>query len=219
MVDYRSPVDNTKIRFQEYDNNFLPDKLMKLLTVGNSNSGKTAFLRCFKKEKFQDFSFPTIGVDFILRDCLFKDTKIRIKVWDTAGQERFKTISKQYFQGAQGILLFYDTTDISSFLKIKAWLKDINDNTKEGISIILVGNKIDLIKDRIISTKEGEKFANLNRIEFIETSAKTGENVEECFIKLINNMLLNNNYTSSDSNNSICLPEKREQRTFELCNC
>lgn len=110
---------------------------------------------------------------------------VKLQIWDTAGQERFRTITSSYYRGANGIIVVYDVTDRESFANVKQWLHEIDRYASENVHKLLVGNKIDLEKKRVVSTEEGREFAQSIGIEFIETSAKmedkAANHVEETF--------------------------------------
>jgi len=101
--------------------------------------------------------------------------------WDTAGQERFRTITSSYYRGAHGIIVVYDVTDMESFNNVKQWLHEIDRYACENVNKLLVGNKSDLEKKRVVSTEQAQEFANSLGIEFMETSAKNATNVENAF--------------------------------------
>ena len=96
---------------------------------------------------------------------------MKINFWDTSGQERYRSITKQYFKGAQGIILVYDVTKKETFTNLQKWIKEIQQNAKEEVRIIILGNKIDKINEREISIEEGKDFADANSTLFMETSA------------------------------------------------
>ncbi len=108
-------------------------------------------------------------------------------MWDTAGQERFKSLIPSYLKNANCVILTYDITDKSSFTSLNKWLSDAKDNVVEGTFIILCGNKIDLNNKRVIPKEEAEKFAQDNNISYAETSATTGEGINELFNTIISN--------------------------------
>jgi Ras-related protein Rab-2A len=115
---------------------------------------------------------------------------IKLQIWDTAGQESFRSIARSYYRGSACVLLVYDITRRSSFQACSEWLQDAlsqcNASTTGGansMTIILIGNKLDLERQRQVSYEEGERFAKQNNLAyFMETSAKTSEKVEAAFI-------------------------------------
>jgi small GTP-binding protein len=111
------------------------------------------------------------------------DKKIKLQIWDTAGQESFRAITKSYFRGATGALLVYDITRRETFDHVKTWLEELRGAADKDISIILVGNKCDLEERRKVSKEEAQEWAREHRLKAaVETSAKTGEAVEQAFV-------------------------------------
>ena len=110
--------------------------------------------------------------------------RIKLQIWDTAGQERFRTITTAYYRGAMGILLVYDVTDEKSFNNIRTWYANVEQHASEGVNKILIGNKCDMDDKRVISEEQGRALAQELGIPFVETSAKSGINVEDAFISL-----------------------------------
>ena len=156
----------------------------KILTLGETTVGKTSILNKFTDNVFTSTQLPTIGIDFKIKNIKIGELNIGLKIWDTAGQERYRNITKQYFKGADGILLVFDLTKRDTFDKINQWIEQLNNYTSTyEISIVLIGNKKDL-PDREISFEEGKKRAKELNVEYFETSAKTGENINEAFMNL-----------------------------------
>ncbi len=108
---------------------------------------------------------------------------LQIQIWDTAGQERFRSVTRSYYRGAAGALLAYDVTSRESFNALGNWLTDARTLASPSIVILLVGNKKDLDGEREVTFLEASRFAQENDLIFLETSAKTGEAVEEAFLK------------------------------------
>lgn len=106
---------------------------------------------------------------------------VKLQIWDTAGQERFRTMSTSYYRGAHGIIIVYDITDRSSFINIESWWREMSRETSQDVSVILVGNKNDMALMRTVSYEEGRRLAAKYGVAFMETSAKTGNNVNELF--------------------------------------
>jgi Ras-related protein Rab-1A len=113
---------------------------------------------------------------------------VKLQIWDTAGQERFRTITSAYYRGADGIITVYDVTNQESFDHVQDWLHEVDRYASPGTVKLLVGNKCDR-EDRVISTETGEAFANNLNMPFLETSAKTAENVEAAFLAMASELI------------------------------
>lgn len=156
--------------------------LFKYIIIGDSAVGKSCLLLQFTDKRFQPVHDLTIGVEFGARMVTIDGKQIKLQIWDTAGQESFRSITRSYYRGAAGALLVYDITRRETFNHLTTWLDDARQNSNHSMSIMLIGNKIDLEAKRAVSREEGEQFARDNGLIFMETSAKTAANVEEAFI-------------------------------------
>ncbi|EMS64144.1 Ras-related protein RABC1 [Triticum urartu] len=162
------------------------DYLFKLLLIGDSGVGKSSLLLRFTSDSFEDLS-PTIGVDFKVKMVNIAGKKLKLAVWDTAGQERFRTLTSSYYRGAQGIIMVYDVTRRETFTNLSdIWAKEIDlYSTNQDCIKMLVGNKVDKESERAVTKKEGIDFAREYGCLFLECSAKTKVNVEQCFEELV----------------------------------
>ena len=158
----------------------------KIAIVGNQHVGKTTILSRYKYETTDNTYAPTVGIDFLTKNVFLEDKTIRLIMWDTAGQERFKSLIPSYLKNANCVILTYDVTDKSSFASLSKWLTDVKDNVVNGTFIILCGNKIDINNKRVVPKEDAEKFAEENGIAYIETSATTGQGINELFNTIIN---------------------------------
>ena len=104
------------------------DQLIKLVFIGDSSVGKTCLLMRFSENRFSADHMPTIGIDFKIKMMQVHDKRVKMQLWDTAGQERFQTITANYYKGAEGVLLVYDSTQAQTFSNIRNWLKQIDQN-------------------------------------------------------------------------------------------
>ncbi|KAK8766986.1 hypothetical protein V5799_006234 [Amblyomma americanum] len=125
------------------------------------------------------------------RLCLFSlqnkvvtvdDYKVKLQIWDTAGQERFRSVTHAYYRDAHALLLLYDVSNKTSFDNTRAWLGEINEYAQDDVVIMLIGNKADIQQDRQVRLEDGERLAREYGVAFMETSAKTGCNVELAFM-------------------------------------
>uniref|UniRef100_A0A2K5HE82 RAB37, member RAS oncogene family n=1 Tax=Colobus angolensis palliatus TaxID=336983 RepID=A0A2K5HE82_COLAP len=110
--------------------------------------------------------------------------RVKLQIWDTAGQERFRSVTHAYYRDAQALLLLYDITNKSSFDSIRAWLTEIHEYAQRDVVIMLLGNKADMSSERVIRSEDGETLAREYGVPFLETSAKTGMNVELAFLAI-----------------------------------
>uniref|UniRef100_A0A8C0ISE5 RAB37, member RAS onco family n=1 Tax=Chelonoidis abingdonii TaxID=106734 RepID=A0A8C0ISE5_CHEAB len=115
--------------------------------------------------------------------CIFIGA-VSLQIWDTAGQERFRSVTHAYYRDAQALLLFYDITSKMSFDNIRAWLTEIHEYAQKDVVIMLLGNKADVSSERVIKMEDGESLAREYGVPFMETSAKTGMNVELAFVAI-----------------------------------
>ncbi|VDP24140.1 unnamed protein product [Schistosoma margrebowiei] len=155
--------------------------LFKYIIIGDTAVGKSCLLLQFTDQRFQPVYDLTIGVEFGARMVNIGDKQIKLQVWDTAGQESFRSITRSYYRGAAGALLVYDVTRRDTFNHLASWLQDARQHASPNMVITLVGNKCDLDARREVKQEEAEAFARENNLLFLETSAKTGVNVEQAF--------------------------------------
>ncbi|PPD77990.1 hypothetical protein GOBAR_DD25087 [Gossypium barbadense] len=125
------------------------------------------------------FKLLLIGDSSVGKSCLL----LRF-AWDTAGQERFRTITSSYYRGAHGIIVVYDVTEMESFNNVKQWLNEIDRYANDSVCKLLVGNKCDLVENKVVDTQTAKAFADEIGIPFLETSAKDSINVEQAFLTM-----------------------------------
>ena len=159
------------------------DYLFKYIIIGDPSVGKSNLLMKFAHNKFTDEYQATIGVEFGAKNISFNNQIYRIQIWDTAGQENFRSITRAYYKNSVCAMVVYDITNRDSFEHIQNWIQDVKDQSPKTVLIVLVGNKIDLEENRAVSYDEGSEFATKNGLIFEETSAKTGQGIEEIFMK------------------------------------
>ena len=167
--------------------------ILKIVILGDAGVGKTSLVNQFVSRTFKVDYRGTLGVQIIKKDVMInEDFNVRLLLWDVAGQDHYEKARHGYYEGASGALLIYDLTRFRSFDNIEAkWLKDFRNFVKQDIPYILIGNKCDLEDDRAVKESDAAELAkSINAIELLETSAKSGENVEDAFTKLVNQILM-----------------------------
>ena len=173
--------------------------LFKVVLMGDGSVGKTTMRRVYMGEGFRAQYMITIGADFAVKKMqLAGGHDVSIQIWDLAGQEHFKSVRSTFYKGAQGALAVYSTVERASFDNLPNWMNECWTNAGKKIPVVLIGNKIDLreqfknnpaMKQTIVTTAEGENYRQTIaksgvHCSFLETSAKTGENVEAAFLEL-----------------------------------
>ena len=167
------------------------DLLLKLIVLGESHVGKTSLLLRYCSNSFAPKSAPTIGLDINTMDRHKGSYRVKVQLWDTAGQERFRSTTQSYFKTGDGAFLVYDVSNRKSFAQTRSWLEELKKHNDKDISVMLIGNKTDLIEEREVPFKEAEIFARSNGLFFWETSAKDNNDdcVKKAFDQLIDNCI------------------------------
>ncbi|KAM3678318.1 EF-hand calcium-binding domain-containing protein 4B [Ammospiza maritima maritima] len=164
--------------------NSVPERLFKIIFVGNSSVGKTSFLRRFCEDRFFPGTAATVGVDYNVRTVTVDHSQVALQLWDTAGQERYRSITKQFFRKADGVIVMYDITAKDTFTAVKQWLISIEEATGETVPVLLLGNKTDNEKEREVPMGMGDHLAKDYNLIFYECSAYSGYNVEKSVLHL-----------------------------------
>ena len=147
----------------------------KIIFTGDSGVGKTSIINAIMGQKFSEEYEPSIGVDFFSKTIRYKGRLIKLQIWDSAGQEKFRSLIPNYIRGSSLIFLIFDISKKDSFEHLNEWITFIT-NIEKG-NIVIVGNKIDLKENRIITKEEAEKFCKEKNYDYFEVSAKEGINI------------------------------------------
>lgn len=155
---------------------------VKLVLLGDSGVGKSCIVLRFVRGQFDPSSKVTVGASFLSQTVALQDsTIVKFEIWDTAGQERYASLAPLYYRGAAAAVVAYDITSPDTFRKAKFWVKELQKHGSAGMIMALVGNKVDLEDAREVAEEEAREYAESNGMFFIETSAKTADNVNELF--------------------------------------
>lgn len=158
------------------------EQVFKIIIIGESGVGKTCLAHRFATGKFPERTEATIGVDFWERKLNLDGSKIRLQIWDTAGQERFrKSMVVHYYRNVSAVIFMYDITREGSFKALATWLQEYEHYglSDEGeVPKLMIGNKCDLIHERVVSSNQARKFADLHSMPVWEVSTKNDEELE-----------------------------------------
>ncbi|MHA1241078.1 MAG: Rab family GTPase [Promethearchaeota archaeon] len=168
------------------------DASFKIIMFGDPKVGKNTIIQRFLTNLFKSDQTMTIGVDFEVKSLIVDGKKVKLQIWYFDGEERFRFLLPTYVRGAKGGMFLYDMTNYSSLAHIDDWLSVIRKEIRaeDKFPIIVVGNKADLVEERVVPSADGIKIAKSRGVNgFIETSSKTGENVEKAFEALTRLML------------------------------
>lgn len=163
------------------------DYLFKICMLGDDAVGKTSIVLKYTENRFEESYKMTLGADFATKVVTIDKYKVCLSVWDLGGQFRFRELRKHYFKNAAGALLLFDVTRPETFLHIDRWLQEFY--SYAGGELILLGNKVDLTNMRIVPSEAGKMIQKWKGIPYYETSAKTGQNINEVFV-LLTKMIL-----------------------------
>lgn len=167
----------------------------KIVVCGDPGVGKTSTILRFTDDAFTRTYIPTLGVNISEKNIKINDNLIKLILWDIAGQIKFETMRRHFYKGAEAIILLFDLSNRKTFESITSWFNDMRNHIKNESELIgfILGNKEDLINKREITTEEALKVANELNLEYIETSALTGKNIEESFFKVAETLVKSDN--------------------------
>ncbi|XP_053964611.1 ras-related protein Rab-5B [Anastrepha ludens] len=154
----------------------------KVVVLGSRGVGKTHLVTKYIKKTLNKDIAPTIAASFFTCKVILDDVKIKLQIWDTAGQERFKAVAPMYYRNANAAILVFDLSQHITFTEIKTWVQELHRNVQEPMVLILVGNKLDLLAQRVVAYDEAYLFASSIGATYFEVSAETDQGLEQVFL-------------------------------------
>lgn len=161
------------------------DLRIKIILLGNGSVGKTSLATRFAKNTFSEKYQPSIGVDFMIKIVEHEGKKVKVLIFDTAGQEFISALRRQHYTGASGAVIVFDLTSRKSFEDLDQWVDELYGEIGR-VMTMFVGNKTDLVDERVISYEEGSSYAKQKGGVYLESSAKLDERVSDVFLPIIN---------------------------------
>lgn len=161
--------------------------IYKLVFMGDSGVGKSSIATRIACDTFTAFTDATIGASFFAKIIEKNNQVYKFNIWDTAGQEKYSCLVPLYYRNCDAAIIVYDITNRNSFKKVISSIKELRTNSTVS-SILIIGNKSDLHKERVVTTKEAIEFCDNHDVLFMETSAKNNINIKEILLTLVNKL-------------------------------
>lgn len=161
-----------------------PNYQFKMIAMGNYGVGKTKLAERFSTNTFKEDSMCTVGTELILRTVKVYEDTVKFQVWDFNGAERYRAVPPMYYRGASGIIMVFDITNRRSFTELTSYHEEILIHLERDSAVIIVGTKTDLEEKRVVTIDEAKDFADKLGYMYIETSAKSGLNVDNAYLLL-----------------------------------
>ena len=164
--------------YSKYDLSF------KLIVIGESGVGKSCLTNKATKNIFDDSYNATVGFEFSTFNIKIDNTIIKLQIWDTCGQELYRSLITNFYRNSSLAIVVYAINSKESFNQIDIWLKELRMHSNPDAKVFLIGNKVDLEKDRQVTEEEGLEYSKKNNMNFfVEASALTGLNAQNIFIE------------------------------------
>ncbi|KAL8579374.1 hypothetical protein ACOMHN_026739 [Nucella lapillus] len=157
----------------------------KVVGVGSAGTGKTCLIKHFCESKFNQGYQPTVGVDYGFKIQTVDGVDMRVHMWDLSGSNEYLDVRNELYTGSDAVFIVFDVTSNPSFEALDSWLREVSRFSSSSPGIAIVGNKSDLNQKRTVSPAEAKKFANQHKCLYFETSAATGEGVDDMFQRLL----------------------------------
>ena len=160
------------------------DMSFKLIVIGDSGVGKSCLTNSAVKNVFNDAYNATVGFEFFTFNININGKVVKLQIWDTCGQELYRSLITNFYRNSSLAVIVYAINSKDSFEDIEMWLRELRTHSSPDVKVFLIGNKVDLEDEREVRKEDAEAFCKENNINlFMESSAKTGFNAQNIFIK------------------------------------
>ena len=154
---------------------------VKVVLIGSASVGKTCIVNRATSDFFDPEQVSTVGASFSAKRVSTENSRVTLRIWDTAGQERFRSLAPMYFHAANAVIVVFSLNSKDTLEDAETWVDELKEHYEEIPLLYLVGNKADLTEERCISIEEANAMAEKLHAFYFETSAKTGQNINELF--------------------------------------
>ena len=186
---------------------------LKVVIVGDSQVGKSCIGFRFVQETFNNQTSPTIGAAFLTKVVQTSFGSVRLQLWDTAGQEKFKTLTPMYYRSSGVAIVVFSLTQKETFESVKQWCEDLRNKSAPNTKLVIVGNKNDLVDERVISKEQFDEIAKMLKADYYtECSALTGDGVAELFQNVAEMCKDGKNFIENIEN-----PEAKTEKNSSCC--
>jgi small GTP-binding protein len=178
----------------------------RVVLVGEPSVGKTSILSRLVQHQFHPNQTPTIGASYQIYVVDMNSIKIELQIWDTAGQEKFRALGPIYYRNATGAIAVFDITNRTSFENLGLWIASFTEAAGDGATLAIAGNKADLESAREVTDAKAREFAIGQKAEYYETSASTGQSIEQMFTELAKRIICARNLTELQAEQALLEP-------------
>lgn len=160
-------------------------KPFKIVLLGDAAVGKSSLVIRFVEGQFTEYQQSTVGAAYLTKTVSVNDKNIKLEIWDTAGQERYRSLAPMYYRGALGAIVVFDVTNPDSLGAAGSWIAELRERGEANMVIAVAGNKADMQSSKAVAPGDVDDLMKQNGIElYLDTSAKTGQNVDVLFESL-----------------------------------
>ncbi|XP_058110524.1 uncharacterized protein LOC131253516 [Magnolia sinica] len=163
----------------------------KLVLLGDGRVGKTSLVLRYVNNVFSEKQEATVQASYLTKRLVIEGVPINLSIWDTAGQERFHALGPIYYRDADAALLVYDITDNDTFVRVRNWVKELQQMSPKTIVMAIAANKSDLVRSKKFDLQEAEGYAASIGARIVVTSAKLGTGIDEVFLDIATRALQN----------------------------
>ena len=177
--------DSQQLKYEVLPDDYTQyDLSFKVIVIGDSGVGKSCLTNKATNNLFEDNYNATVGFEFFTFNIKMFNKIIKLQIWDTCGQELYRSLITNFYRNSSLAIIVYAINSKTSFDSIEMWLKELRTHSNPDAKVFLIGNKVDLENERVISKDEGEKFKENNKLNlFLEASAKSGLNAQNIFVQ------------------------------------